>query len=243
MKGLLGLDAPDLNEWVWTKVGYVGGEMLPNNEVFSDADNNFFRKVSIDGMWELPLEYFIDADFEGKFTDEAEHLMAETTNQDAVWYRDAKLPFAEVLTREKAYRVRRLIDALKKIAQELWDDYPDHRDVSQKPPPTKDDFDPWALPSLQVMAGINAAMIVSGKKFSVNDILDFQHAALAVPYCDALFCDRPMASTLINKPLKFGKVYDTEILSRAEDIAAYLATLLSSELQNESTSAAPSGLG
>ena len=37
-------------------------------------------------------------------------------------------------------------------------------------------FDP------EVLAGINAAMIVSGKKFSANDILDFEHAALAVPY-------------------------------------------------------------
>jgi hypothetical protein len=90
---------------------------------------------------------------------------------------------------------------------------------------SEEDFDPWALPSLQVLAGVNAALIHSGKKFSANDILDFQHAALAVPYCDALFCDRRMANTLINAPLEFGKVYNTTILSRADEMNAYLQSL------------------
>ena len=43
MKGLLGSEAPDLNEWIWTKVGYVAGEMLPHNEVWPEADGNFMR--------------------------------------------------------------------------------------------------------------------------------------------------------------------------------------------------------
>jgi len=224
MKGLLGSEAPDLNEWIWTKVGYVAGEMLPHNEVWPEADGNFIRKLSIDGMWELPLEHFIENDSE-ELPHEAEQLLAEATNQDAAWYRDAKLPYPEVLAREKAYRVRRLLDELKQIAQDLWNEYPSHRDVSKKPPPTEGDFDPWALPSLQVLAGVNAALIHSGKKFSANDILDFQHAAVAVPYFDALFCDRRMANTLINRPLEFGKTYDTKILSRADEISAYLQNL------------------
>jgi len=192
--------------------------------VWPEADGNFNRKLSIDGMWELPLEHFIENDSE-ELPHEAEHLLAEATNQDAAWYRDAKLPCPEVLAREKAYRVRRLLDELKQIAQDLWNEYPSHRDVSKKPPPTEGDFDPWALPSLQVLAGVNAALIHSGKKFSANDILDFQHAAVAVPYFDALFCDRRMANTLINRPLEFGKTYDPKILSRADEISAYLQNL------------------
>jgi hypothetical protein len=81
------------------------------------------------------------------------------------------------------------------------------------------------LPSIQVLAGINAAMIVSGKKFSANDILDFEHAALAVPYCDALFCDRLMAQTLQSKPLEFGKIYETTILSSPDEVLRYLKGL------------------
>jgi hypothetical protein len=51
---------------------------------------------------------------------------------------------------------------------------------------------------------------------------DFQHAALAVPYCDALFCDDPMAHVLRSKPLEFGKTYQTTMLSRPEEILQYL---------------------
>ena len=223
MKGLLGSEAPDLDEWIWTKVGYIAGEKLPYNKVWSDADGNFIRKLSIDGMWDLKLEYFVETDCAD--LPKPEHLVAAATNQDAAWYRDAKFPYSEVLAREKAYRVRRLLDELKQIAQDLWNEYPNHRDVSKKAPPTEGDFDPWALPSLQVLAGVNAALIHSGKKFSANDIVDFQHAALAVPYFHALFCDRRMANTLINKPLEFGKTYDTKILSRADEISAYLQNL------------------
>lgn len=81
------------------------------------------------------------------------------------------------------------------------------------------------LPSSQVLASVNAALITSTKKFSANDILDFQHAALAVPYCDALFCDGPMAHILQTKPLEFDKTYQTAVLSSPEEILQYLQDL------------------
>jgi hypothetical protein len=223
MWGLLGTEAPDLNEWIWTKVGYLGGEMLPQSDSFSDADNNFIRKVSIDGMWAVTLPDFVE--FLDHLTHEPEHSIAAATNQDAAAYRDAGLRFPKVLEREMAYRIGRLMDDMRQIAQELWNDYPDHRDVSKLPPAEAHASDPWALPSIQVLAGINAAMIVSGKKFSANDILDFEHAALAVPYCDVLFCDGLMAHTLRNKPLEFDKKYKTVILSSPGEVMHYLESL------------------
>jgi hypothetical protein len=77
-----------------------------------------------------------------------------------------------------------------------------------------------------VVAGINAALITVGKKFSANDMLDLQHAALAVPYCDALFCDRRMAHILRTKPLDFAAVYSTSIFSSPDEITAYLESLV-----------------
>ncbi len=101
--------------------------------------------------------------------------------------------------------------------------YPEYRDVSKLNPNQR--ASPWVLPSLQVLGGINAVLITGTKKFSANDMLDFQHAALAVPYCDALFCDGPMAHVLENKPLEFGKVYETKILSKPDGILDYLQNL------------------
>ncbi len=56
-------------------------------------------------------------------------------------------------------------------------------------------------------------------------MLDFNYAALAVPYCDALFCDGPMAHVLQSKPLEFGKVYNIKILSKPDEILDYLKGL------------------
>jgi hypothetical protein len=224
LRALLGPEAPELNEWIWTKVGYVSGELLPDNKAFSEADNNFIRKVSIDAMWIMPLEALVEMDEPSKTG--AEELLAHAMNEDAAWYRNQKLRFSKVLEYEKAYLVARLKKEFDQISKELGEDYPQYRDVSKLPRLQAEQIDPWALPSIQVLAGINAALILASKKFSSNDILDFLHAALAVPYCDALACDRRIANILLNKQLDFGRIYGTEIFSRPEEIRNYLERLL-----------------
>jgi len=205
LRGILRDKAPDLRDQVWTKVGFIAGEMLPFPKGFSEEDKIFLQKLSIDGMWETPLDHFAEHALPELSTIHQQKL-ASATNTDAEWYRTNKIPFEEALAREKAFSLRSLRKDFEEIAKEIFEDYPQHRDTSKLPQPSASDASPWVLPSSQVLASINAALITSTKKFSANDILDFQHAALAVPYCDALFCDGPMAHILRTKPLEFGKV-------------------------------------
>lgn len=83
---------------------------------------------------------------------------------------------------------------------------------------------PWNMPSLQIVAGAGGAMTAKGQKAKAHDALDIIHAAVAIPYCDAYFCDNPMASLLCGKPLEYHKAYDTAIISQPADIAGYLET-------------------
>jgi hypothetical protein len=221
LQAVLRDNAPDLREYTWTKVGFLGGELLPFNESFSKEEMSYFQKLTIDGLWETPLDYFAEYDPSG-FLTRGEEKLAAATNSDAEWYRSNKISFSEAFEREKAHQLRMLMKEFIKIGQEVWNMYPEHRDVSKIPSPSAEDASPWVLPSLQVLGGVNAALISSRKRFSANDILDFQHAALAVPYCDALFCDGPMAHILKNKPLEFGKIYETTILSNPNEIVNYL---------------------
>jgi hypothetical protein len=78
---------------------------------------------------------------------------------------------------------------------------------------------------MQVLAAIIASDMLSKKNFTANDILDYRHSALAIPYCDALFCDNPMATRLRNNPMQFETVYQTKILGRPEEIIDYLKSL------------------
>jgi len=65
----------------------------------------------------------------------------------------------------------------------------------------------------------------STRKVQANDMLDYLHAAQSIPYCDAVFCDNFMAQKMRNRPLEFGRIYQTEIGSRPEEIVAYLKGL------------------
>ena len=92
--------------------------------------------------------------------------------------------------------------------------------------PIHEGRDPTALPSVEIVAGLDAAIALElNRKVQANDMLDFLHAAQALPYCDAVFCDNFMAQKMRNRPLEFGKIYSTEIGSRPEEIIAYLNAL------------------
>ncbi len=87
--------------------------------------------------------------------------------------------------------------------------------------------DAHALPSIEVVAGLDAAITTdAARKPHPNDMADYLHVAQALPYCDVLFCDNFMAQKATSKPLDFGTTYKTEIRSRPEEIAAYLDTLI-----------------
>jgi hypothetical protein len=81
------------------------------------------------------------------------------------------------------------------------------------------------MPSFQIVAGAGAAIAAKGRRTRPNDALDMVHAAVAIPYCDAFFCDNPMANLFREKPLEYQKAYETTILSQPTEIAAYLDSI------------------
>ena len=94
--------------------------------------------------------------------------------------------------------------------------------------PIYEGCDLQALPSVEAVAGLDAAITLdTTRKVQANDMADYLHAAQALPYCNALFCDKFMAQKLSNKPLQFGMVYNTTIGSRPEEIISYLKGLSS----------------
>jgi hypothetical protein len=85
-----------------------------------------------------------------------------------------------------------------------------------------DEHDPWILPPLQIYASVAAAVMKSNRVVRRNDALDFTHAASAIPYCSAFFCDNPMKHFLTCAPLALDKAYGTRILGSPDEMLAYL---------------------
>jgi hypothetical protein len=212
--------------WAFTKAGFLVGQIIPELASVSDATNILVQKAWIDLMWAVRLEHVLDMPDPPREVVDFWDQYAAAANADATFYRSSKLSYPRVLEREKALLVRKLLqDELESVGQELWATYPEVRDAAklQQRPPTA--ASPYALPSFQILAGITAAAMRTTMKFEANDMLDFRHAALAIPYCDAVCCDNPMAARLRSKPCEFGKIYGTQILGRPEEILIFLKTL------------------
>lgn len=211
--------------WVWTKIGFLGGETLPELAAMPQKAMAVIQKGWIDLMWSFRLIDILETVESLPAMDFWERYAA-AANDDAAAYRSMKISYDDVLQREKALLIRKLLnEELPSIGKELLEAFPECRDLSNLAPPADTDYSPWNLPSLQILAGISAADLVTTKKFNSHDILDFRHAALAIPYCDAIFCDGPMATRLRNKPCDFSNVYGTTILGKSEEIYEFLKTL------------------
>jgi hypothetical protein len=230
LRVMFGEKAPDWDEWVWSKCGYLFNEdSLINEAIPEDVPEemkDLLLKVSVDFNWMVTFEYLAEKLMPGRPEWPGKNL-ADATIALMEQDRLAKLSFQEVFLHEKDSLLRRLNGKYQEnITREVWEAYPDHHDIDKWHSISEKGIDPHAIPSLQVVAGVNAAFAVSQRKLSPNDISDFQHAALAVPYFDALFCDDGMATMLNDKPLEFGKIYNTDIISRPNEIRDYLVRLL-----------------
>lgn len=230
LRVFFGDNVPDQDEWIWSKCGYLfNADSLINEGIPEDIPEEMkelFLKVSVDFHWMMTFECLAEKLMQGRPEWPGKNL-TDSTIAGMKQYRLAKLSFSEVFLQEKEFLLRRLSEKYQeKIAREVWEAYPEHHDVDKWHRISENGIDPHAIPSLQVVAGVNAAFAVSQRKLSANDISDFQHAAVAVPYFDALFCDDGMATMLNGKPLEFGKIYGTDIISRPNEIRDYLVRLL-----------------
>ena len=210
--------------WVYTKVGFLGGHLYPTVEVFDKDTNNLMQKAWTDLMWGIPLSDLIDelAEF-GKDRD-FWNQYADQTNQEAGAYRAGNHTYEHALQLQKAIFVRIMVaEDLDRVSNDIFNKYPECADPKNLR--SEMEYSPHNFPSLQILAGIHAANMLSTMKFEANDMLDFRHTSMAIPYCDAVCCDHPMATRLRDKPCEFGNVYGAKIFGKVEEINQFLQEL------------------
>lgn len=224
-KTLLKLDG-EINPF--TKVGFWAGEHVVDYEGLPEPDRTIREKLYIDHRWAMSVNDYQAAPgfskppqaFFTTFVADAEKGRNRQT-QDP-W------PFASLAgaTREQLFISLKddFLASLQWLAPVQSEDAA-MANISACRHPLVESPTPWTVPSLQVLAGIEAAATFLKRKVVENDIYDFLHAAEAIPYCDAFFCDNPIARLLRDKPLEFHKAYSTVILSRPHEIALHLENL------------------
>ena len=212
---------------IWTKVGFWAGEHTFNFPELLASERDLLRKVYWDLRWGMTIvEYQNRPDwtpipdaFTAAWLDGARLARSHQTT--------APCSFRKLVRRRRGEVLSALQDTLLSmlaLCQDLPGSPTDH--IAAALGPIYEGKDAHALPSIEVVAGLDAAITTdAARKPDSNDLADYLHAAQALPYCDALFCDNYMAQKATSRPLELGKIYKTEIRSWPEEIAAYLDTL------------------
>lgn len=79
------------------------------------------------------------------------------------------------------------------------------------------------LPSYHIPAALYAATSWDGtKQLTENDVFDFYHAQLAIPYCDVFLTESSLKSLVCSQHLRFDKIYNTEIISDPNEAVSKL---------------------
>jgi hypothetical protein len=83
------------------------------------------------------------------------------------------------------------------------------------------------LRSMHVGASLHAVFRWDkGRKFTGNEIYDFQHAAAALAHCKAFFTDHPLQTTIVtNRKVALDQRYNCHVVSNVRDALAYLGAL------------------
>jgi hypothetical protein len=92
------------------------------------------------------------------------------------------------------------------------------------------------LPSYHIPAGLYAAACWDiTRQITRNDVLDFYHAQLAIPYCDVFLTETCLKSLACRRHLRLHEIYGTAIIADPREAVGYL----NENLENDAGRAAP----
>jgi hypothetical protein len=211
-------------DWqVWTKAAFLLGEVWPQPLPGLKPERVWWvQKCFLDSVWETPLSQIIGVLPEALDTRELRSDFAKVLNADREERPATDFEYERQRVNAMVFR-RILMPAAIEIVEEL-EQVASHRPNFRLPEVTQpSERDPWCLPSVQIIAGIEALIRTSNRKFRDNDMFDLFHCAAAIPYCHAFFCDGPFKRMATDPKLQYDRDYGVTILCELEEIVEYLS--------------------
>lgn len=232
----------DMQELIWTKVAYVLGARYPVIPSLSPEDQLTIQSRFFDHLWDQSLFTIINiigaANAPG---DNFRHLSSETNVQNQQ-HRD------ELKSFEGTYDIelRGSIEFAGEIAADVIDVLAS-KDAGRSFKPTSEERSTAvkscrnllyfaakkpqnrsALRSLHVGAAIHASMRWDKKrKFKPNDYYDFQHATIALAYCDAFFTEIPLHVLVTRPQVALERINNCEVISDIKVATDFVRKLVS----------------
>ncbi len=226
-------------KYVWTKVGFIMGELYPTIPGLSENNQRAMRVSFFDYLSKFGLVAILgkigDGSLPLKSTNIIERLnAAKDSNQD--WK-----TFHEVYLREVAGTLDVLKEDIKKIClyfQTTAGESPLNIDEKKLAGQIYQDFDTGKigkeLPFVRVHSGLHAYFRFNkDQRFKENDLIDLSHAAWAIPYCHTFITERKLNAWVCNNLLRFDQVYGTMVLYKEKEVLEYLLQIEKQGVQTQ----------
>jgi hypothetical protein len=234
-------DLNPLHHLVWSKVAYVLGFIHPRNMEFDAETELAIQKAFFDRMWDMRLEEMmrtVGAHSPPNGFDLAVSDLNEGVKQNA----DQIKSFTQAYDAE----IRGAIELGADIAMEVTGDIFQKGTGKEAPErgsaQWKTFWNQWAnllfialrkrpqvrqqLRTLHIHAALHAAFRWDkARRFTSNDLYDFQHASAALAYCRAFFTEHALRATIVARNVALDELLQCRIASGVSDAVHVLKAI------------------
>jgi hypothetical protein len=226
---------------VWSKLSYVLGVMHTSHTVFEPEQELLIQKAFFDFLWDCSLTQLLDILGRDSLPEITFDNLANKLNRGIAQHASAIHSFEEGYRHEIAGALGLVVATGVSIVEDMFQ-------KTHGFPPRLSDSERKAheqqlhsflvnvvthkrairkrLPTLHIHASCHAGLRWNRtQRVDGNDVYDFHHAAAAVPYCDAFFTDRRLASLLDVNLLKIREDFDCRIVSSIREAVDCASTV------------------
>lgn len=234
----------DMQDLIWVKAGYTLGYYFPELSEFEidQTDEDDLQKKCFDGIWYITTTDMVNSTLSMKFgRDYIDQTIEEINRRNAEHSH-------ELISFEKSYDIelRGMIECYGPVAAQIikqisspLDGWPlsdspedkEYREIGAKNlmyEEIKMHHRNDRLRSIHIYSSIHAAMRWDKtRQFKTNDYYDFEHAQVALGYCDAFFTERPLKHLVTRPPLCLTEMNGCVVIAISDVTAAveYLKSL------------------
>jgi hypothetical protein len=238
-------DAPELHplrHLVWSKLSYVLGFVHPTSTPFDADTERAVQKSFFDHMWTISLAAMVEKMASVPDRDELDLAgVAATLNDGNAQHAGAIRSFQQALEDE----LRGVADLCADEAVEILAAMAQEKGETPTPSGSADarhlrgmaanlifhalrsrPATRRRLPTLYIEACLHAVFRWDKmRRFTGNDLYDFQHASAALGYCRAFFTEHPLRTLLVSAPLKLDAEFGCAIASSVPEAITALEML------------------
>jgi hypothetical protein len=224
----------DMQELVWTKVAFVLGDFIPSLPQLDGQTELELQTGFIDKMWAQTLTDIVLTIGEAWPRHEEFDRLAERITRESAKHADSLISF-EATYRDEATGLAdgfaaTAAEIVAQLASRKGQVYRNHdwhvqtgicrnllRSYLSKEDGKRSLKTMWASAVLHASLRWN-----KGQRFDANDFYDFDHAAVALSYCDVFLTEGPLRHMITARHVGFDKISECRVIADLEEAVEFL---------------------